>query len=469
MSSGEIFLIFYSVFIVIYFAVINISYLVLIVVSFFGLKKFSMTEKIVDRELAFRSGFFKPLSMIIPAYNEEATIVETVRSVLSLRYPDFEVIVVSDGSTDGTLKVLISEYALQASVRSYRNDLPSERIRQIYTSADYPYLVVIDKDNGGKSDALNAGINAAQFPLFCNIDSDSLVDNISLLKVTDLFAKDWRVVAAGGTIRAVNGCLIEDGSVKKIKLSSKFWVRFQIVEYLRAFLFGRAGWSSIGGLLILSGAFSVFRRKAVVEAGGYQTNTIGEDMELVLRLQRKMKEIKRPYRVVFLPDPVCWTQVPEDYHSLKTQRRRWQRGLSESLFSNFEMFLNPRFGAVGMFSFPFFLVFEFLGPLIEISGYAVLIYAMVSGLLNPPFVLLFFSFAVVLGVLLSVAGLLMEEIHYRNYPNMRDVLILFVYAILENFFYRQLHTWWRFLGLLDFIFKKRGWGIQSRKSFNSNS
>jgi len=466
MSPGQVFIIFYSVFIILYFLAINLSYLVLVVISFFGIKKISLAEKIAERDLSFKSSFFKPLSIIIPAYNEEATIVETVRSIFSLRYPDFEVIVVSDGSTDQTIEALKESFSLKPGFHNYRAELTSKKINKIYRSVYYPNLVVVDKENGGKSDALNAGINISQYPLFCNIDSDSLIDSNALLKVTDLFVKDWRVVAAGGTIRAANGASIEGGSVKAVRLSKRFWVRFQIVEYLRAFLFGRAGWSSIGGLLILSGAFSVFRRKAVVQVGGYRTDTIGEDMELVLRLQRKMKEINRPYRVVFLADPVCWTQVPETYAGLKTQRRRWQRGLAESLFLNFEMFLNPQFGVAGMISFPFFLFFEFLGPLIEVSGYLVLIYALFAGLLNPPFVLLFFGAAVLLGVLLSTSALLMEEIYYRSYPKLRDPLILFLFAVLENFFYRQLHSWWRLLGLIDFFFKKRGWGALSRKTFS---
>lgn len=465
MSSGATFIIFYSVFIILYFLAINLSYLALVFVSFFSIKKNSLADKITDREQTFKSGFFKPLSIIIPAFNEEATIADTVRSTLSLRYPDFEVIVISDGSTDRTIDELKEVFALEPGRQSYRAELKTKNIRRIYRSAYYPNLVVIDKDNGGKSDALNAGINIAQFPLFCNIDSDSLVDTSALLKITDLFVKDWRVVAAGGTIRAANGALIESGHVKAVRLTDSFWARFQIVEYLRAFLFGRAGWSSIGGLLILSGAFSVFRRKAVITAGGYRTSTIGEDMELVLRLQRTMKKIKRPYKVLFIPDPVCWTQVPESYRGLQTQRRRWQRGLAESLFLNFEMFLNPQFGNVGMISFPFFLFFEFLGPLIELSGYIILIYAIVSGLLNPPFMLLFFMAAVLLGVLLSTAALMMEEIYFRSYPRLRDILILFLFAIMENFFYRQLHTWWRFLGLIDFLFKRGGWGTLARQSF----
>lgn len=466
MDTWAIVLIFINIFVVFYFIGINGSYLILVMLSFIGLRKERTARRATDRDLAFRSEFNKPLTVIIPAYNEEKTIIDTVYSALSLRYPEFEVIVVNDGSSDATLDTLKEYYKLKPAARDYESDLECSPIKAIYSSANYPNLAVIDKINGGKSDALNAGINVSQYPLFCNIDSDSLIDTESLLKVVDLFAKDWRTVAAGGTIRAANNCLVRDGQVVGIRLSPNFWVRFQIVEYMRAFLFGRAGWSTIGGLLILSGAFSIFRRKAVVEAGGYRQDTVGEDMELVLRIQRVMKNKNREYRVVFLPDPVCWTQVPEDYRSLKAQRRRWQRGLSESLFGNFELFLNPQYRSVGMISFPFFLFYEFLGPVIEVFGYLIFILSIILGLLNPPFVLLFLTAAIVLGILLSTSALLMEEIHYRSYPRLRDILTLFGFAILENLFYRQLHAWWRFRGIIDFFFRKRGWGSQARRSFS---
>lgn len=469
MDTWAIVLIFINIFVVFYFIGINGSYLFLVLLSFVGLRKERNTRRATDRDLAFRSEFNKPLTVIIPAYNEEKTIIDTVRSALSLRYPEFEVVVVNDGSRDQTLKALKEFYMLKPAARDYESDLECSPVTAVYSSVNYPNLVVIDKENGGKSDALNAGINVSQYPLFCNIDSDSLIDSGSLLKVVDLFAKDWRTVAAGGTIRSANNCLVKDGQVVGVRLSSNFWVRFQIVEYMRAFLFGRAGWSAIGGLLILSGAFSIFRRTAVIEAGGYRRDTVGEDMELVLRIQRVMQKKNREYRVVFLPDPVCWTQVPEDYQSLKTQRRRWQRGLSESLFGNFELFLNPRYGSVGMISFPFFLFYEFLGPVIEIAGYLIFILSIILGVLNPPFVLLFLFVAVMLGILLSTSALLMEEIYYRSYPRLRDVLTLFCFAVMENLFYRQLHAWWRFRGIIDFFFKKRSWGSQARRSFSDQN
>ncbi len=469
MSTWAIILILINIFVIFYFICLNGSYLVLTLISFLGLRRDRVAQALSDRSRVFRSEFYRPLSIIIPAYNEEATIIETVSSALSLQYPEFEVIVVNDGSKDNTLAKLSQKFKLLPFARDFSVDIPCKTIRKIYSSVNYPNLVVVDKENGGKSDALNAGINVSLFPLFCNIDSDSMIDADSLLRVADLFTRDWRVIAVGGTIRAANQCHIEHGKVIKVNLSPKFWVRFQIVEYLRAFLFGRVGWSTIGGLLILSGAFSVFRRKAVVKAGGYRQDTVGEDMDLVLRLQRVMKNTGQQSRVIFLPDPVCWTQVPETYSGLQTQRRRWQRGLAESLTGNFEIFMNPRYGSAGMLSFPFFLFFEFMGPIIEVGGYLVFFASIFTGILNPPFAILFLAAAILLGILLSTLSLLLEEIHYRRYPRLRDILTLFLFAVIENLFYRQLHSIWRVRGLLDFFFKKRTWGTLARQSFSESS
>ena len=460
-------LIIYSVIVLFYFLILNGTYLLLTLISFFSLRQHRMMQKITYEGHIFRSEFYKPISLIIPAYNEESTIVETLFSALSLSYPEYEVVAVNDGSSDETLAELKRAFSLQPSARDFTYEVPCQEIRQVYRSLTHPHLVVLDKINGGKSDALNAGVNVSQFPIFCNTDADSVLDSSSLIKLVDPFVRDRRVVAVGGTIRVANHCEISGGRITKVLLSPRFWVRFQVVEYLRAFLFGRMGWSTLGGVLILSGAFSIFRRRTVIEAGGYSKTTVGEDMELVLRMQRTMKENKKDYRIVFLPDPVCWTQVPEDAGSLSRQRRRWQRGLSESLIANFPMFFNPQYGATGMISFPFYFFFEFLGPVIELSGYIIFIVSLFMGILHTSFVVLFLMAAILLGVLLSTSAIFFEVMFFRNYYNAKDVLVLFIFSILENFGYRQLHTWWRFRGIIEFLFRRRNyWGEISRHQFN---
>jgi len=453
--------------IIVYFLLVNGTYLLHNLIALGAIRRYNFTRAITDYERPFYSTFYKPVSIIVPAFNEEKTIVETVRSVLSLRYPEFEVVVVNDGSSDGTLESIKMAFALWETDETFDYDIPCEEIRAVYRSDEHPNLKVVDKENGGKGDALNAGVNVSSFPLFCNIDADSVIDAWSLLQIVKPFVEDHRVQAAGGVVRVANECDIEGGEVRDIRLSRKWLVRFQTVEYLRAFLFGRLGWSSLQTLMIISGAFGIFRRSAVVEVGGYRTDTVGEDMELVLRMHRMMCSRGKDYRFTFLADPVCWTQVPEDLASLSRQRRRWQRGLGESLAMNRGMMLNPRYKWVGMLGFPFFFLFELLSPVIELTGYLIFVVSLILGALNLPFVIAFLVSAILLGILLSVSSIFLEEISFHKYPRLRDVLTLCGFAVLENFGYRQLTAWWRLRGLIELLFRRRGWGKAKRRHFKS--
>ncbi|WP_205842026.1 glycosyltransferase family 2 protein [Natranaerobius trueperi] len=428
-------------------------------------------NEITDYKKTFQSEFYKPISIIVPAFNEEETIVENVKSLLALSYPEFEVVVVNDGSSDKTVDKLKKNFNLTPSSRSFERNLDTEDINNVYDSLDYPNLVVVDKDNGGKADALNAGINISQYPLICNIDADSIIEGQALLRIVEPFSQDWRVVAAGGTVRIANECTIRGGYIEQVRLSKKPLVRMQVVEYLRAFLFGRVGWASINSLLIISGAFGVFRKSHVTNAGGYSKDTVGEDMELVLKLNRLLKKSEREYRVVFLPDPVCWTQVPEDIDTLSNQRRRWQRGLGESLIMNKELFFNPRYGLLGLLAYPFFLFIEFLGPIFELLGYVVfaitLFITFFLGFPGREIILLFFITAVLMGILLSTTSIVFEEMTFRKYSSLKEKLILFLFGFLENFGYRQRHTFWRVKGIFDFLRKRKEWGQMKRTSFSS--
>ena len=450
---------------IIYFAFVNLFYIFLNFRAYFSLKKQYFIKQEANPDRVFKSEFYKPLSIIVPAYNEEETIIENLNSILSLRYPEFEVIVVNDGSKDDTLSKIIDYFNLQPSQRSFEKELQTREVHEVYHSLDYPNLIVIDKNNGGKADSLNAGINTAHFPLICSIDADSLIESSALLRMVEPFVQDRRVVAAGGTVRIANDSEIERGEVKKVSLPKNSLPRFQLVEYLRAFLFGRVGWAVLESLLIISGAFGIFRRRHVIDVGGYRTDTVGEDMELVLRLHRYLKKNK-DYRVVFLADPVCWTQVPEDIKSLGKQRRRWQQGLAQSLFMNWEIFFNKDYGLLGVLAFPFFFFVELLGPIFELIGYLLIILLIISGFADFNIVILFFTTSILLGVLLSTSSLLFEELTFRKYEKLKDMLILFVYAILENFGYRQLNNFWRLQGIIDYLRKRDEWGAQKRKSFN---
>ena len=304
-----------------------------------------------------------PISIIAPAYNEEATILTSVQALLSLNYPEFEVIVVNDASKDNTLNLLIERFQLYHVEPIFRYQLKTAEVKAIYRSTLFKNLTVVDKYNGGKADALNCGLNISKYTLFCGIDADTLILPNALVQLARPFIQDpSRTVVSGGTIRIANACSISHGQIDKVQLPKNIWANFQIVEYLRAFLFGRIGWNAIGGTLIISGAFGLFRRDVVVAAGGYASDSVGEDMELIVRIHRKLREEKRPYQIRFVWESVCYTEVPESGQILSRQRDRWQRGLIDSLWRHRRMFLNPKYGVIGMISFPFFIFFELLGP-----------------------------------------------------------------------------------------------------------
>jgi cellulose synthase/poly-beta-1,6-N-acetylglucosamine synthase-like glycosyltransferase len=450
-----------------YFLLLNTVYLVFAVEGFVQLR--SHRRRAGSRELGalIRSTATPGISIIAPAHNEEATVVESVRSLLQLNYPQFEVVLVNDGSKDRTLETAVRAFGLLRAPTPSTQAIASQPIRGVYRSPALPDLIVIDKQNGGKADSLNAGIGLARYSLVCLIDADSLLEPDALTRVVLPFIEDPTTVAAGGIVRIANGCAIDGGQVTKVGLPKHPLALVQVVEYLRAFLPGRMTQSAYNGLLIISGAFGLFRRQPIVDLGGLRTDTIGEDMEIVVRLHRHYRERGEPYRIVFQPDPVCWTEVPESAGVLGRQRNRWQRGTLQVLRFHKGMIFNPRFGGVGMFSLPYYLLFEALGPVIELSGYVVTAFAVGFGLVDWRYAKLLFLVSIVFGTLNSVAAVLLEEISFRRYPRMRDLVWLVLVAVLENFGYRQLTTWWRARGIVDFLRGKQAWGAMTRKGFQT--
>jgi cellulose synthase/poly-beta-1,6-N-acetylglucosamine synthase-like glycosyltransferase len=447
----------------VYFIALNGVYLLLNVLSTLSLRRINRLRELNELPQTHTT-LEPPISVLVPAYNEATTIAATVRSVLQLTYPEFEIIVINDGSRDSTLEVLQREFALLPFPEAYRIQLPTETVRGIYRSTTHPQLRVIDKANGGKADSLNAGINASRYPLFCGVDADSILQRNSLQQVVQPFLRDPHMIATGGTVRAANGCEVKDGYLTRVDLPRHPLARFQVIEYLRAFLFGRLGWSSVNGILIISGAFGLFKKAAVIAAGGYRRDTIGEDMELVVRLHRHMREQGQPYRIEFVPDPVCWTEVPEDLRTLRNQRVRWQRGLSESLSSHWPLMFSRRGGWPGWVAFPYMVVFEWLGPVFEFGGYLFFLYAYAAGLISWQALAVFLFLAVGMGVLLSASGLMLEELSFHLYTRKRHLAILALYVVLENLGYRQLNAWWRLVGLAQWLRQKEHhWGTMKRK------
>jgi cellulose synthase/poly-beta-1,6-N-acetylglucosamine synthase-like glycosyltransferase len=448
-----------------YFLLLNAIYLLFSVVAFFRLRTHRRRTGPQGLDAIVRSSATPGISIIAPAHNEEATVVESVRSLLQLNYPLFEVVLVNDGSKDKTVQAAIDAFGLIAAPIPATLPLPSQPIRGVYRSPALADLVVVDKANGGKADALNAGISFARYPIVCAIDADSLLEPHALTRAVVPFVEDPTTVAVGGIIRIANGCSIDGGQVTSVRLPSHPLALVQVVEYLRAFLPGRMTQSAYNGLLIISGAFGLFQKKAVIDAGGLRTDTVGEDMEIVVRLHKIFRQRKEPYRIVFQPDPVCWTEVPESIGVLGRQRNRWQRGTLQILGFHKDMIGNPRYGGAGTLSFPYYLLFEALGPVVELSGYIVTIIAVAFGLIDWRYAQLMFLVAIVFGALNSVAAVLLEEISFRRYPRVRDLLILTAVAVLENFGYRQMTTWWRVKGIVDFMRGKQTWGAMTRKGF----
>ena len=456
----------FNQFVLVYFLVLNTTYLLLFLLSLGAVFKFVRRTFFSDYRQIMQSEMTWPISIVVAAHDEEKMIVETVRSLMMVNYGEFEVVVVNDGSNDGTLRKLIEAFDLTRTDRVYKRSIPTQNVRGVYASLVHTQLTVLDKEQGGKSDALNAGINICRYPLFCSIDDDSVIEDNALLRVVKPFMEHpHETVAAGGIVRIVNGCEVRDGRVVRIELPDQYLPILQVIEYLRAFLSGRVGWSVLQSLLIISGAFGVYKKQEVVEIGGYNLDSDTEDLDLVVRLHRHMRKKRRKYRVVFVPDPVCWTEVPSKLAVLRRQRNRWHRGLVQTLWNNRGIMFNPRYGSLGMLAFPHAFLFEMLGPFVETLGYVVVLVSFLLGILNVEFFLLFVAVAILYGIFLSVAAVLLEEISFRRYPGWVDLSKLLVFSIIENFGYRQMLSLFKVKAFWDVIRRRRAWGEMERDGF----
>jgi len=444
-----------------YFIVVNSLYTYF---SLTAIKELLINLKISTQQklkiLLSSQAMYRPISILVPAYNEELTILSTVKSLLTLYYPEYEIIVINDGSTDKTLDLLISEFNLIPVPAAVKLSLPHKPIKNLYISIDYPNIIVIDKENGGKADALNAGINVSQYPIFCCVDADSILDPEALLRASRLFFEDKTVIAVGGIVLPLNGAVVEEGTIKEFKAPKKLIELFQSIEYTRGFLAGRIGWSILKSLLIISGAFGVFRKDIVISIGGYR-KTVGEDMDLVVRLHKYCLENKIPYKIAFIPDPICYTQVPTDWTSLLKQRNRWHRGLIDSLLYSKDMFLNPKYKLVGIIGFSYFIFVEALGPIIEFVGYVFLIIFYMLDLISKEYAFLFFCLAFVWGMWINISSVFLDNYLYRRYSSLADIIKLLFVGILEFFGYRQLIVTERIIA--TFQFWRKEWGKPLRE------
>jgi cellulose synthase/poly-beta-1,6-N-acetylglucosamine synthase-like glycosyltransferase len=453
--------------ILVYFLIVNGFYAILLVSAAMEMRShlLKMRGESVDRVLG--SAVAPRISMLAPAYNEAATIRESLRGLLALYYPNLEVVVINDGSKDETIQVLIDNFELVPIHPIYHRQIPTKQVRALFRSRSHPNLLVVDKENGGKADALNAGLNLATGELVCAMDSDTLIEPDALQRMVRPFLETRDVLAAGGTIRVANECAVRNGRIVDTRAPRNPIAGVQVVEYLRAFLFGRLGWNRLGGNLIISGAFGLFRREAVIAAGGYLHDTVGEDMELVMRLRRIGFETKGPHRIDFIPDPVAWTEVPESTTVLGRQRDRWQRGLADVLWRHRRVMFNRRYGSMGMFVYPYFFFVELLAPVVEAIGLLGLLVGALLGFIDWPFALLFFLVAYGLGLVLSAFTLVLEEFSFHRYQGFRNRAMLLLWALFENVGYRQMTVVWRLQGLWKYLRGRKDWGKMDRTGFRT--
>ena len=458
--------IYFNIFIVIYVVMISlinvIQMLIAMIFSVMYIKK-ARFQDIKQYKVSYN---MVPISILVPAHNEDKIIIQSIKSLMALEYLTYEIIVVNDGSKDKTLKTVIKAFRMKKITFPVKIKIQTNPIQGIYYNPDYPNLFLVDKENGGKADALNAGINVSHYPYFVSLDADSLLDSDALLRIALSFMEYKYTIAVGGIIRVANGSEVKNGKVVKLGLPKSRLAVFQIMEYLRAFLVGRTGWSIMNTVLIISGAFGAFLKSAVIEVGGYTVNTIGEDMDIVIKLHKSMREKKYKYRIAFLPDPICWTQVPEKFRDLMVQRRRWQVGLMDAMGRNRELMLNPKYGVSGMLAMPYFFMFELIAPIIEALGLIFIPLSYFLGILSFKFFIAYFLATTVFGVILSVGALMIEEYTFNKYVKLREFFRLCLYGIIENFSYRQMTVFFRLVGIFGFKKFRHSWGSIRRKGFS---
>lgn len=452
-----------------YYLLSNFAYLGLLLTAIYSSTRHQRQLGLVRLERVRMSPLAPPISLLVPAHNEERTIVESVDSLLNLDYPELEVIVANDGSRDGTLDALKDRYQLLETDMLYIQDVESKPVRAVYMSQVEPRLIVVDKEPGGsKADAINAALNAASSPYVCVVDADSILERDALVRiVVPVLTDPKRVVAAGGIVRVLNGSKVRDGRMQEVRLPTRAVERIQVVEYLRAFLIGREGWAFFNMLTIISGAFGIFRRDLVRAVGGYRAAAIGEDIDLVMRLHRHLLKEKADYHISFVPDPVCWTEVPGDVRSLGRQRARWQKGLADVLWTNRDMLFRSPYGRIGAIALPYLWIWELLAPVIELGGLFTIALAAYMGVLSREFFIQFLIFGYAFATMISVGSVLLEEITYKRYNRWKDMTLLICFCFAEHFPYRQLHLIWRLQGLVQYLRGDVAWKPLARKGFHT--
>lgn len=458
----------------IYFTITAIlSYIILAVISVFENAHYVKKNSFVNYNDILSSSISPSISIIAPAYNETLNIVENVRSLLSNYYANYDVIIVNDGSNDDSLEKLINAYDLVKVEYIINNQIPTKPLRKgVFKSTNpaFEKLIVIDKENGGKADALNTGLNISSNKYVACIDVDCLLVEDALLKMIKPFLEttDKKVIAAGGVIQIANSCTIKDGKLLDVNLPTNMLVRGQILEYLRSFLMGRMAWSKLNGLLVISGAFGLFDKKITIEIGGYDTKTVGEDMEIIVRMRRHMEEQKIKYKVAYIPDPLCWTEAPDNYKTFISQRNRWTRGTIETLKKHKKIGFNPRYRSLGLISYPYWLIYERLAPVIEVTGIIYFLYLLITKAVKWDYALAFLVVAYLFTVLFSIITIITEELTSHQYKKKGVGFHLITTAFLEPIINHPFILYAAIKGNFDYYFNKEiKWGVMLRKGMTN--
>jgi len=452
-----------------YYLVCNLAYLTMLIIALKGTVAHQRRLESTSPSSIKQTPLAPPITILAPAHNEEKSICVAVRNLLDLDYPELELIVINDGSTDRTFQTIRQSFRLRPIRAVYIQQVQSALVRGLYRSDVDPRLMVVDKEPGGsKADAVNAGLNAATSPYVCVVDADSVLERDALMRImVPVLTDPKRVVSAGGIVRVLNGAKVEGGRVSRIRLPRRNIEAIQVVEYLRAFLIGREAWARGNMLMIISGAFGVFRTDLVRAVGGYRSRSIGEDFDLVARLHRHLRDTRADYKIEFVPDPVCWTEVPSDLRSLGRQRARWQKGLLDVLWPNRDMLFRSRYGRIGFLALPYLWVFELLSPVIELAGIVTIALAAWFGVLSREFFLQFLFFGYAFATVISIGSVLQEELTYKRYNDWQDVARLVSYCFVEHFPYRQLNMFWRLQGLWQYLQGDVAWKPLKRQGLES--